>query len=640
MFRSHEARDEKPSPESASSVRFPHDQSVHRHFVDSSRSDRTDSSSSEARDRSSATRPQTYATRGAGFACSPMYTRPRGARPRKQLSFRLMFTPIASSRQWPPSEEGEAVRAAGCVPKLRVPLTELRADAYYMTSPGSRASQPVDSRDGSRGKDYSPHHPESAPMHPGRRTTLPRFLATVSALTAAALVAAAEVPANPAGYPKPIVSSHPVGYKGVTGPNDDISHTFVVLLYRGTPAGTTASEHATRFGGRVRMIFGSAAAYSIKLPSAERAEQFKDALTRDPRVDSVLVNRVYRDVLMQQTNPTNIRRVEAQLSSTVSGDGFGAVDQSRNLAILDTGVSAPDVFVRYARSCIHDANGVPITWDDDGHGSRVASVAAALDDGDGVVGTAPGAPVTSIKMVYAGGGTTLEIIFCGLGTVLDTFYSAGTQDDINVANYSWGILDENTSEDCSSGYHARICWIRDFGARQVAAAGNDAIDFGRLECCDEQGRRQAHIPATYAQVLTVTASADTDARPGWLGADCDSNGWISRDDYYAGFSNYAVADADRNHTIAAVGACAQAERHDGSIATVHGTSFAAPAVAGILYLADFNRCSGDAPETCYAEVRADAQQRSQSDLNYGFIGDPFAPVSNRYYGYLVTADPY
>ena len=61
----------------------------------------------------------------------------------------------------------------------------------------------------------------------------------------------------------------------------------------------------------------------------------------------------------------------------------------------------------------------------------------------------------------------------------------------------------------------------------VAAAGNNSFSASRL------------IPASYNEVITVSALADTDGMPGGLGGNaCYSWGSYDSDDTFANFSNY------------------------------------------------------------------------------------------------------
>lgn len=91
----------------------------------------------------------------------------------------------------------------------------------------------------------------------------------------------------------------------------------------------------------------------------------------------------------QQVLPTGVDRIEGDVSSTRAGDGTGAVDTA--VAILDTGIDdrRPDLNVAGGINCTTPRPGS--YRDSNGHGTHVAGTLAARDNGDEVVGVAPGA---------------------------------------------------------------------------------------------------------------------------------------------------------------------------------------------------------------------------------------------------------
>ena len=158
----------------------------------------------------------------------------------------------------------------------------------------------------------------------------------------------------------------------------------------------------------------------------------------------------------------------------------------------------------------------------------------------------------------------------------------------------------------------------------VNSAGNETLD---ITCC---------LEPSIDEVLTVTAIADYDGRPGsQAAAQCRVNGDVifddgadfgQADDGAAFFSNFATLTADGAHTVSAPGACLRtlfplfgcgpkAKTCVGS--GFYGTSFAAPLASGTVALCIASRaCAGLTSTADRAEdrQRRKAVRRSPSEL--------------------------
>ena len=123
--------------------------------------------------------------------------------------------------------------------------------------------------------------------------------------------------------------------------------------------------------------------------------------------------------------------------STSLSDGAGV-----GVAILDTGVDlahqdlagAVDAFSAFGSSCQDDA----------GHGTHVAGIVGARDNGIDVVGVAPAAKLFCVKVLDQSGSGSDATVMAGLDWVLSTH--ASVTPSIRVINMSLGrpgTVDDN-----------------------------------------------------------------------------------------------------------------------------------------------------------------------------------------------------
>ena len=245
------------------------------------------------------------------------------------------------------------------------------------------------------------------------------------------------------------------------------------------------------------------------------------------------------------------------------------------MAIIDTGIQPdhPDLRVVGGYDCTRPGTRTERSrssrWrDDHGHGTHVAGIVGALDNTRGVVGVAPGVRLWSVRVFTATGYSRISWIACGIDWVTskrDPNNSARPL--IEVANMS---LRDKGTDDRNCGYsvidieHQAICRSTARGTLYVVAAGNDSNVAGNWR------------PASYNEVVTVSAMADYDGKPGGLAsAPCVAFGRRDSDDTFADFSNYGL-DID----VVAPGVCVRSTYRGSTYATISGTSMATPHVAG------------------------------------------------------------
>ncbi len=386
----------------------------------------------------------------------------------------------------------------------------------------------------------------------------------------AAVVAAAALLLSIAG---PVAAAAP----GSSDLSPDASGRWIVLLKPGTDSAATASSQGRSIGFKAdrtyrNVLRGYAAKLSGRQVSQLRTDHSVAAVVPDERIS-----------IEAQTIPTGIQRIGATVSPVaVAGDGAGAIDA--DVAIVDTGVSrVPDLNVVGGYSC---ANSTTTAWQDgNGHGTHVAGTVGAIDDGSGVVGVAPGVRIWSVKILDNTGSGLLSWYLCGLDWITaqrdPSDPSRPLFEAANMSVAKWGHDDGNCGFTNADALHQAICRVVASGVTVVAAAANDA------------GNASLRVPASYDEVITVSALADTDGKPGGLGGNrCFSWGGYDQDDTFADFSNYG-SDVD----LIAPGKCIWSTIPSG-FAYMSGTSMAAPHVTGAVALLKQSR-----PYLTPAEVR-------------------------------------
>jgi subtilisin family serine protease len=384
----------------------------------------------------------------------------------------------------------------------------------------------------------------------------------------------------------------------------------IVTLHDRTDQPRAVAEQVlSRVGGQLGHVYEHALkGFSLQLPAAA-AEKLTE---RHP-----LIQAVEFDLAMHtfaQVVPNGVERI-GTLENTVAAIGSGTNGINVGIAIIDTGIAThPDLNVvggaRFytvnsgppkSRGSFQDGN----FNDDNGHGTHVAGIAAALDNDFGVVGVAPGAPLWAVKVLDASGNGWSSDIIKGIDWV------TANADRIAVANMSLG------GQGVSDAYRQAIQNSVAAGVVYVVAAGNNGMD---IHGSDKTfGTSDDFIPAAYPEVATISAFVDTDGESGGGGSAWYWSGgarWLA-DDTFADFSNFSNSDEAKNQDFLNANiAILDQERHalglgidlvmpgvsiystslNGGYATMTGTSMAAPHAAGLaaLHIAAHGRATNAA----------------------------------------------
>lgn len=224
-----------------------------------------------------------------------------------------------------------------------------------------------------------------------------------------------------------------------------------------------------------------------------------------------------------QVLPWGIDRVDAELVWP-SGNTADPV----KVGIIDTGISNkhPDLLANI-KGGVNTINPNKSWNDDNGHGSHVAGIVAALNNDIGVIGAGPTADLYAIKVLNRNGSGFLSDIIEGIQWAV--------ANEMQVINMSLG-----TGSDIQS-FHDAVIAAKNAGIVVVAAAGNSG--------------GSVIFPAAYPEAIAVSATDNTDTIASWSsqGPEID---------------------------LAAPGVSIYSTYKGTGYATLSGTSMAAPHVAG------------------------------------------------------------
>jgi subtilisin len=377
-------------------------------------------------------------------------------------------------------------------------------------------------------------------------------------------------------------------------PNDAASQrrvAVIVLLADGVSA-DQADEVARDHDADLGFVYEHALeGFSADVPEGRLA-----GLRNDRRVELVELDQVM--TAQAQTVPTGVQRIGAETNTTIDIDRADDQRVDVDIAIVDTGIDAAheDLHVVGGTDC---SGGSPFKGectdgsfaDGHGHGTHVAGSAAALDNGLGVVGVAPGARLWGVKVLGDNGSGYTSWILAGIDWVIA---KAGSVDQIEVLNMSLG------GSGVQESYREAINTAVEAGVTVVVAAGNSSADASN------------YSPAFVPSAITVSALADSDGAAGgiWDPDACRAD----QEDTFADFSNFGNSVDGSPIDLIAPGVCILSTV-PGGYATYSGTSMAAPHVAGAAALL---RSAG----RTHAQAETDLTDTGSIDWDSSDDGDP------------------
>lgn len=198
-------------------------------------------------------------------------------------------------------------------------------------------------------------------------------------------------------------------------------------------------------------------------------------------------------------------------------------------------------------------NNTGVIRDYNSHGTHVAGIAAAADNGIGIIGANPRALIMPVSVMQSDGSGDIATIIKGINYAV--------QNGATVLNMSFGSYTNSKAlrQALEQAYQSAVL---------VAAAGNDGKPI--YPECGIGGAPM--FPAAYSFVLGVQASTEGGSLAVFSNFDCDGPNFSAEKDMYG--------DEGFSYEMSAPGAGILSTVPNGNYKQYNGTSMAAPLVAG------------------------------------------------------------
>lgn len=232
-------------------------------------------------------------------------------------------------------------------------------------------------------------------------------------------------------------------------------------------------------GGKIKYTYNIIPAIAASVP-----EVAIEALKKNPNITDVELDSMVFALDTELDNSWGVKRI-----------GAGNVHTSNKgtdikVAIIDSGIDYThnDLDANYAGG--YDfVNSDDYPMDDYGHGTHVAGIIAAEDNGFGVVGVAPEASLYALKILDSNGIGYISDVVMAIQWASDPDGNGSADDRLDIINMSLGAYTGNIFLEwaCNLAYYD--------GLLLVAAAGNGG---------------SVIYPAAYSSVIAVSATNNAD----------------------------------------------------------------------------------------------------------------------------------
>jgi subtilisin family serine protease/5-hydroxyisourate hydrolase-like protein (transthyretin family) len=319
-------------------------------------------------------------------------------------------------------------------------------------------------------------------------------------------------------------------------------------------------------GGKIKYTYNLIPAIAASVP-----EVAIEALKKNPNITNVELDSMVYALDTELDNSWGVKRIGAGFVHDSGNKGAGV-----NVAIIDTGIdyTHSDLNANYVGG--YDfVNGDDDPMDDDtayGHGTHVAGIVAAEDNGEGVVGVAPEASLYALKALNSEGVGYVSDVVLAIQWATDPNGNGYAEDRLDIINMSLGGRKNIFLE-----WACNLAYLD--GLLLVAAAGNGGAVI---------------YPAAYSSVVAVSATDEEDNLA-----------------YFSSTGSQVEFAAPGNNIYSTY--------LNNGYKTLSGTSMSSPHVAGTAALVwAANGCSNDAVRTQLQSTAEDIGL-STREQGYGLV---------------------